>query len=693
MRRLKLTTLLIVLNAGLVVVAVVGVAAGAVRVLRQLADQQAMARVSLAAVSAQQAVERSGKDVLTYALVLADRPNLGRILQTGNRAALTAFLERFRRTSRLSACAVLVGGRRFASSKVQLPWDELRRAGGGRSLVAVQDGSLVLAASAPVPAMAGVEVLTALALDRTFARRIGGQIGLPVTVLGSRAAREESSPAALLRNRALDASEAVAGRVDAGGLYLAVRPLFDPSGAVAGLVETGLPASGIDASVAQLVGRLLLLAVGVAALVSLLSAAAGRWLGTPVRQLTSAAASIGRGDLTTPIPKAPGVELGALATTLEETRRELLRLTAELRRRQAEGEAILTGIAEGVFSVDRDRRIQYLNPQTAALLGVEPAAAIGRFCGDVLNPQGTGGSRPCEDGCPIVHARFRGGARSTERLLLADGTRRTVVITSVPPVEERQFQVLRDETDLESARRQRDAVLANISHEFKTPLAAQSASIELLRERLLERPGGDVLARDEVEALVLALERGGLRLTQLIDNLLESVRIESGQHGIRSHPVALDEIVEEAVELTAPLVAQRGQRLAVDLPFPLPAVQGDAPRLTQVFVNLIANANKFAPSGSALRIGGEVEDRAVALWVDDEGPGLPAAEEAQAIFRPFVRADGGRGEPEQSGMGLGLWIVQSIVERHGGSIEAQRLGEGTRMRITLPRQGAGGARQ
>jgi signal transduction histidine kinase len=431
----------------------------------------------------------------------------------------------------------------------------------------------------------------------------------------------------------------------------------------------------------------------VAAVAVALSATAGKWLSRAVSALTGSAARIGHGDLATPIARAPGAELGALAATMDEMRRQLLRLTAELRLQQAEGEAVLTGIAEGVFSVDRDRRIRYLNPQAAALLGVRAEEALGRFCGDLLDPRRADGSRPCEDGCPIVHARFRGGARSTEQLTLAGGARRSVVITSSAPVEERQFQVLRDETDLESARRQRDLVLANISHEFKTPLAAQRASLELLRERMAELPLADRAAAGELEGLVLSLERGGLRLSQLIDNLLESVRIESGQHGIRSRPVALDEVIEEAVELTAPLVAQRRQRLAVELPYPLPAVRGDAPRLTQVFVNLIANAQKFSPAGSFLHIGGAVAERWVTLWVEDQGPGLPAGVETdgRALFGRFVRAPGDGGEPEQSGMGLGLWIVQSIVERHGGTVEALRQPEGTRMQVKLPRAATGDA--
>jgi signal transduction histidine kinase len=411
----------------------------------------------------------------------------------------------------------------------------------------------------------------------------------------------------------------------------------------------------------------------------------GRRLSGTLRGLTLAAARLGSGDLATPIPRAAGAELGELAATLEETRRRLSRLTTELRRRQAEAEAILTGVAEGVFSVDRDRRIRYLNPQTARLLGIRPEAALGRFCGEVLRPLGEDGVPPCDEHCPIVHARFRGAARATERLQLADGTQRLVVVTSAPAADELQVQIVADETEQEAARRLRDAVLANISHEFKTPLAAQSASLELLRDRLTA--AGEV--DPEVRGLVLALERGGLRLSQLIDNLLESVRIEAGSAGLRRRPLALDEVIEEAVEMTAPLFLQREQRVEVDLPYPLPELAGDAARLTQVFVNLLANANKFAPEASVVRVGALVTEGEVRLWVEDEGPGIPEAEGAgRSLFERFVRAPQRQPEPEASGLGLGLWIVQSIVERHGGRVETEAGERASRVVVALPRERA-----
>jgi signal transduction histidine kinase len=123
------------------------------------------------------------------------------------------------------------------------------------------------------------------------------------------------------------------------------------------------------------------------------------------------------------------------------------------------------------------------------------------------------------------------------------------------------------------------------------------------------------------------------------------------------------------------------------LPEFLPDVVGDAPRLTQVFVNLLANANKFGPDGSTIRISGELAGPEVNVWVEDEGPGVPDPERG-SIFERFYRA--ADQEPEPRGLGLGLWIVKSIVERHGGRVAAERTVAGrTRFTVTLPVAGAG----
>jgi signal transduction histidine kinase len=363
---------------------------------------------------------------------------------------------------------------------------------------------------------------------------------------------------------------------------------------------------------------------------------------------------------------------------MEDMRRNLVDLTGELRKREAEAQAVLGGIVEGVYAVDAERRIRFMNPQAERLLKTSSADATGRFCGDLLKPtRDAEGRRPCEFACPILKAREAGSADAVEQIEPGKGRQHRVVIASSAPLDGMQVQVLRDETELEAVRRTRDTVLANISHEFRTPLAAQLASIELLRDGLGE------MSPAAQQQLVFSLERGAQRLTWLIDNLLESVRIESGQLSIRHQDVDLAEVVRAARELIEPLLDQRGQVLEVNFSAGLPILTGDEQRLIQVVVNLLANASKFGPPDSIIRIGARSSPKGgVEFWVDDAGPG-PEEPAGDALFEQFRRSGGE--DPEESGLGLGLYIVRSIVERHGGEVSLGRGPQsGTRARVDLP---------
>lgn len=564
------------------------------------------------------------------------------------------------------------------------------RALGFRGVLAVWTLTLVSASLAATGAVAVIQTYRLAreeALDRArrgLARGLeAARLGLPAdgfeepdgVELSVRARAQVESefadPRVALWRRALDggvAAALVGGEVGA----IAVRPL--PGDPPPGVLEARVPSASIRARVSRFATRAAVaggLLVGLAVLASL---AVARRLGRPVARLATAAASLGRGDLLTPLPAGEAGELGALARTLESMRLRLLEVTGEAERNRSELEAVLASVSEGVFAVDRDRRIRYLSPRAEALLGVGAATAIGSFCGDVLRPEPVDGERPCEASCPILQARFRGPVRTTEILGCGSGPW-VARLSSSPPAGSLQVQILRPETADEAARRARDAVVADLAHELKTPLAAQRASLELLRERLA---GGE----SETVHLVAAVEAGALRLQRLIDNLLESVRIESGELAIRRAPVELDEVVEEAIGTTAPLLAKRGQRLEVALPYPLPTLFGDAPRLVQALVNLVANASKFAPAGTEVSIGGAVGEARVALWVEDEGPGLAPAELSRLTGR--FRRGAGSVEPGEEGSGLGLWITRSIAERHGGSLQIERRQERTRVTLDLP---------
>lgn len=668
------------INVAIVVLVVGGISISAIGSLRDLADQQGKSRVQLAGAMAREDLRRYGEDALIQAKAVAERATLQRLLADRQSAAVGPYLRRSCNSETIASCAVFEGKTLVAQAGVALPWAEIAETGaeqGERFLVAAVGAEYaVLGASAQIGGATERRLYVARLFDDKLGRVLTDRVGMPIRLIGYRSFVENKKvdDFTRLHSAGLSDGRSAVARIESDDLYAASFPVFASTGEAIALLEARLPTSDIDESVGSLVRRLLITAVILAAVAVLAGVILGQQVTGPVSTLTEAAERLGHGDFSTSIPVGGTKEVGQLGRTMEDMRNNLVELTGALRRSEAEAQAVLGGIVEGVYAVDKSRVIRYLNPQAARLLGVQAHDVIGRFCGDVLKPCAENGVRPCENNCPILRARTEGSSQATERLNLREGAPRTAIITSASPVDDLQVQVIRDETELEGVRRARDSVLANISHEFRTPLAAQLASIELLRE------GMDTMPPADQKELVLSLERGALRLTRLIDNLLESVRIESGQLGIRHQSIAVEELVEDADVLIGALLKQRRQTLELDIPEDLPRIDGDGPRLTQVFVNLLANASKFAPEDSVVRIGASATDRTVIVWVEDEGPGVPDIESG-SIFERFHR--GPEQEPEPGGLGLGLWIVKSIINRHEGSIHAERRDGRTRFVVEL----------
>jgi signal transduction histidine kinase len=672
------------INVVIAALLVGGIAFSAVGMLRDLADEQGKARALLAGAIAREDLRRVGEDALATARVLADRPVLQRLLSSGSASggnALAQFLRRFCETGGMDACAVFRGDQLVAQGGVAIPWNEIE-------IASAEQGESFLAAPATVayPLLGAVtqlgestdlRVYIIRLLDDELAHALSRRVGLQVRLINYRGFNTGAVDAfTSVHSAGLADGRSAVQRIQSLDLYASSFPVFAATGEAIALIETRLPAEELDTLTGRLVQQLWITALVIALLAVLAGILLGQFVAGPVRALTRAAVRLGEGDFSTSIPPRGPAEVGALARTMEDMRRNLVDLTGTLRRHEAEAQSVLSGIVEGVYAVDKNRVIRYLNPQAARLLGVKPEDAVGKFCGDVLKPCSDHGRLPCDFNCPILQARVAGRSQAMERLQARGGEARSTVIASSGMAEGLQVQVIRDETELEAVRRARDSVLANISHEFRTPLAAQLASIELLQENLQDMP------REQIEELVTSLRRGSLRLTRLIDNLLESVRIESGQLSIRQQDLHLAEVVQDAVELVGSLLVQRGQALHVEVPDDLPPIVGDGPRLVQVFVNLLANANKFGPDGSSVRIAARVEGNEIVATVDDEGTGVQEPERG-SIFERFYRSSDQ--EPEPRGLGLGLWIVKSIVERHGGRVGATRTEDGrSRLVVALP---------
>ncbi|HEY6512400.1 MAG TPA: DUF4118 domain-containing protein [Burkholderiaceae bacterium] len=221
--------------------------------------------------------------------------------------------------------------------------------------------------------------------------------------------------------------------------------------------------------------------------------------------------------------------------------------------------------------------------------------------------------------------------------------------------------------------RLRNSLLSAISHDLRTPLAALVGLADTLE---LTQPPPTPAQRD----IVAAVRQSALRMNALVNNLLDMARLEAGSVQLNRQWQPLEEVVGSALAACAP--ALTGRRMLVDLSDDLPLLHLDAVLIERVLVNLLENAAKYTPAGSAIEITGRPASDAVVLTVDDHGPGLPRGKE-EAIFQKFERGDKESATP---GVGLGLAICRAIVGAHGGTIHGEtRPSGGARFTVRLPR--------
>jgi PAS domain S-box-containing protein len=220
--------------------------------------------------------------------------------------------------------------------------------------------------------------------------------------------------------------------------------------------------------------------------------------------------------------------------------------------------------------------------------------------------------------------------------------------------------------EAERANRAKDDVLALVSHELKTPLAAILGWTQVLRRK--------IAGQADVEHGLSVIERNTRLQARLVDDLLDMSRVLSGKLRLDVHQVALAEVIESALETVEPAARARNIRLQSILDSAV-YVAGDPGRLQQVFWNLLTNSVKFTPHEGSVTVSMERVDSHVEVRVTDTGQGMSAAILAH-VFERFRQSASERTR-QTSGLGLGLSLVKHLVEMHGGSVQAHSEGEGT----------------
>lgn len=240
-----------------------------------------------------------------------------------------------------------------------------------------------------------------------------------------------------------------------------------------------------------------------------------------------------------------------------------------------------------------------------------------------------------------------------------------------------QLAIARD--NAEQANRAKSQFLANMSHELRTPLNAIVGFSDMMRLGLCGQ-----MANPQQADCIQHISDSGAHLQHLISDLLDTVRIESGQMEISEEPHDSVAIAREAATLLQPAAAKKSIRLAVETDDNLPHWHVDRRAALQILSNLLSNAIKFSPIHSAVVIKIErLDDGGLGITISDQGPGIPPDMQAQ-IFERFARGDPAVSR-KQEGLGLGLWIVRNLVELHRGEITIDSaVGAGTAVRLYFP---------
>jgi PAS domain S-box-containing protein len=396
----------------------------------------------------------------------------------------------------------------------------------------------------------------------------------------------------------------------------------------------------------------------VAAAGSLLGVFLARQLSRPLARLTEAATALSENNLEPPVTVRANVrEITLVAQALENARVDLQRTLSDLRREKAWADHLLEAIAEGIVTLDHKGRITFFSPGAERITGWQRDEVLHRLCDAVFKPAET--DQPFSQFIPPPNQRRK------VTLELAGGRQVTLAITGAqltpPGTDNAQVAlVFRDVSAAETVHRIMGHFLANIAHEFRTPLSALAASVELLMDQAPD------LSPAELQELLESLHLGILGLQTLVDNLLESASIEAGRFQIKTRPANLGKIVAEAIRMMQPLLDKHGQRLVLELPVDIPTVRADARRTGQVLVNLLSNASKYGPDNAEITITATVEQNYVHVAVTDQGAGV-APRHRDDLFRRFVHLDSA-GDKSQYGAGLGLSVVKAIVEAQGGQV-------------------------
>lgn len=434
-----------------------------------------------------------------------------------------------------------------------------------------------------------------------------------------------------------------------------------------------IPVTDIDPGMYKLVGvintqpftklnqqfrsTLLITLVAVSIIGAFVAVLISRRISRPLNRLAGSAINLSGGDFSTPLESTSKLwEIDQLTNALEDTRVSLKQSLDQLRLERDWIENLLNAIVEGLITLDEKLNITFASQGVETILGIAPEILIGYPVDQffITLP----GEAPFSRQIP--------GFNQNNKIAIQRNGGETLLSVSsstfVPPEagNANRALLIRDVTDEERIHRLMGEFIANITHEFRTPLAALSASVELLMGQL------PTLSPPETRELLKALNIGVVNLQSLIDNLIEAASIEGGRFKVNPQPVGLDKILMDALNMIMPIAEKYKLGIITPKEKQTLPVLADRRRTCQVLVNLLSNAIKHSPPGGSINITTSIIGEKVMIEVADEGEGVKP-DQKPYIFNRYTTTSQEE-KFAQLGLGLGLSVVKAIVEAQNGEV-------------------------
>ena len=325
---------------------------------------------------------------------------------------------------------------------------------------------------------------------------------------------------------------------------------------------------------------------------------------------------------------------------------------------------------EGAAARERNSLSLFSNRAFSRILGLETLSVEGRALVEVVRQS---------DLLAVIKKTLHTHEQVTSEIVVGTLRPRSFAVTAAPvraDADTGAVLVLHEISELRRLERVRQDFVANVSHEFRTPLTAIQGFAETLLGGALEDP-------QNRRRFVEIIRDHAARLARLTEDLLKLSRIEAGQLQLEFQPVSLYRVVDACLDTARFKTEAKQIALEIRLPAGLPDVRGDAGRLRDVLQNLLDNAAQYTPSGGRIEVSALRAGQQVVTTVADTGIGIPVADQ-ERIFERFYRVDAARSR-DAGGTGLGLSIARHIVEAHGGRIWVDStVGEGSRFHFSLP---------